>query len=164
MNKLFDVLVFSFCKDQNIEELIHERDSISQNLQENNNEELKCKLVEISHKIEEQISVCKQKKWAELCSSLDPRKGTSQYWNLIKILNNSSNSSKMNPQSNVLAIDDEHARTNIEAANMLANQYEKTSKLMFSADDRSRYKIYKSIIEHNKRTTEACNFISDLTL
>ncbi|GIY45276.1 hypothetical protein CDAR_112231 [Caerostris darwini] len=56
--------------------------------------------------------------------------------NLIKTLNNSSNSNQMNPQSNVLAIDDEHARTNIEAANMLAKQYEKTSKLMFSADDR----------------------------
>ncbi|GIY04788.1 hypothetical protein CDAR_248491 [Caerostris darwini] len=95
-------------------------------------------LVDISHKVEEQISVCKQKKWAELCSSLNPRKGTFQYWNLIKILNNSSNSSQMNPQSNVLAIDDEHARTNIEAANMLAKQYEKTSKLMFSADDRSQ--------------------------
>ncbi|GIY21934.1 hypothetical protein CEXT_165571 [Caerostris extrusa] len=30
-----------FCKDQNIEELIHERDSISQKLQANNNEELR---------------------------------------------------------------------------------------------------------------------------
>ncbi|GIY75989.1 hypothetical protein CEXT_507421 [Caerostris extrusa] len=67
----------------------------------------------------------------------------------------------MNPQSNVLAM---HARTNIEAANMLAKQYEKTSKLMFSADDRSQYKTSKSIIENNKRTTEACNFISDPTL
>ncbi|GIX95692.1 reverse transcriptase domain-containing protein [Caerostris extrusa] len=57
---------------------------------------------------------------------------------------------------------------------MLAKQYEKTSKLMFSADDRSQYKTYKSIIENNKRTTEdtkinfisdlAFNFISDLTL
>ncbi|GIY26522.1 reverse transcriptase domain-containing protein [Caerostris darwini] len=153
-----------FWKDQNTEELIHEKDSISQKLQVNNNEELRRKLVEISHKVEDQISVCKQKKWAELCSSLDPRKRTSQYGNLIKILTNSSNSNQMNPQSNVLAINDEHARTNIEAAKMLAKQYEKTSKLMFSADDRSQYKTYKSIIENNKITTEGCNFISDLTL
>ncbi|GIY16535.1 dmX-like protein 2, partial [Caerostris extrusa] len=61
----------TFWKDQNTEELIHERDSISQKLQMNSNEEHRCKLVEISHKVEEQISVCKQKKWAELCSSLD---------------------------------------------------------------------------------------------
>ncbi|GIY51512.1 reverse transcriptase domain-containing protein [Caerostris darwini] len=66
-----------FWKDQNTEELIHEKDSISQKLQVNNNEELRRKLVEISHKVEDQISVCKQKKWAELCSSLDPRKRTS---------------------------------------------------------------------------------------
>ncbi|GIY49402.1 hypothetical protein CEXT_28001 [Caerostris extrusa] len=51
-----------FWKDQNIEELIHERDSISQKLQVNNNEELRRKLVEVSHKVEDQISVCKQKK------------------------------------------------------------------------------------------------------
>ncbi|GIY26351.1 hypothetical protein CDAR_569621 [Caerostris darwini] len=47
---------------------------------------------------------------------------------------------------------------------MLAKRYMKTSKLMFSADDRSQYETYKSIIENNKRTTEACNFISDPTL
>ncbi|GIY17123.1 reverse transcriptase domain-containing protein [Caerostris extrusa] len=40
-----------FWKDQNIEELIHERNSINQKLQVNNNEELRRKLVEISHKL-----------------------------------------------------------------------------------------------------------------
>ncbi|GFT30229.1 reverse transcriptase domain-containing protein [Trichonephila clavipes] len=71
-----------FWKDHNIKDLIQERDSIGQELQRNNSEELKRNFIEVSHRVEELILESKKEKWAELCGKLDPRKGTSQYWNL----------------------------------------------------------------------------------
>ncbi|GIY16534.1 hypothetical protein CEXT_571521 [Caerostris extrusa] len=67
----------------------------------------------------------------------------------------------MNHQSNVLTIDDEHARTNIEAANMFTEQYEKTSNRQMT--DHYTKHINQSL-KITKKITQACNFISDLTL
>ncbi|GFX93621.1 reverse transcriptase domain-containing protein [Trichonephila clavipes] len=78
-----------FWKDHNIKDLIQERDSIGQELQRNNSEELKRNFIEVSHRVEELILESKTEKWAELCSKLDLRKGTSHHWNLLKVLNSS---------------------------------------------------------------------------
>ncbi|GFX31419.1 reverse transcriptase domain-containing protein [Trichonephila clavipes] len=63
-------------------------------------------------------------------------------------------------QSNVIS----NARTNKEAANMLAKQYEVTSRLNFAEEDRLQYKKYKSIIKHNKNHCAEDVFTSDFTL
>ncbi|GFS97902.1 hypothetical protein TNCV_2018501 [Trichonephila clavipes] len=68
------------------------------------------------------------------------------------------------PQSNVISIDGVNARTNKEAANMLAKQYEVTSRLNFAEEDRLQYKKYKSIIKHNKNHCAEDVFTSDFTL
>ncbi|GFX78146.1 RNA-directed DNA polymerase from mobile element jockey [Trichonephila clavipes] len=129
-----------FWKDPNIKDLIQERDSIGQELQRNNSEELKRNFIEVSHRVEELILESKKEKWAELCSKLDPRKETSQYWNLLK-----------------------NRRSKKEAANMLAKQYEVTSRLNFT-EDRLQYKKFKSIIKHNKNNCAEDVFTSDFTL
>ncbi|GFV70239.1 reverse transcriptase domain-containing protein [Trichonephila clavipes] len=67
-------------------------------------------------------------------------------------------------QSNVISIDGVNARTNKEAANMLAKQYEVTSRLNFVEEDRLQYKKYKSIIKHNKNHCAEDVFTSDFTL
>ncbi|GFX23769.1 reverse transcriptase domain-containing protein [Trichonephila clavipes] len=153
-----------FWKDHNIKDLIQERDSIGQELQRNNSEELKVNFIEVSHRVEELILESKKEKWAKLCSKLDPRKGTSQYWNLLKVLNSSYISMPKTPQSNVISIDGVSARTNKEAANMLVKQYEVTSRLNFEEEDRLQYKKYKSIIKHNKNHCAEDVFTSDFTL
>ncbi|GFX98010.1 reverse transcriptase domain-containing protein [Trichonephila clavipes] len=73
----------SFWKDHNIKDLIQERDSIGQELQRNNSEELKRNFIEVSHRLEELILESKKEKWTELCSKLDRRKGTSHHWYLL---------------------------------------------------------------------------------
>ncbi|GFX74461.1 RNA-directed DNA polymerase from mobile element jockey [Trichonephila clavipes] len=73
-----------FWKDHNIKDLIQVRDSIGQELQRNNRKELKRNFIEVSHREKELILESKKEQWAELCSKLDPRKGTPQYWNLLK--------------------------------------------------------------------------------
>ncbi|GFS73447.1 uncharacterized protein TNCV_1101661 [Trichonephila clavipes] len=88
-----------FWKDHNIKDVIQERDSIGQELQRNNSEELKRNFIEVSHRVEGLILESKKEKWAELCSKLDPRKGTSQYWNLLKVLNSSYISMPKKPQT-----------------------------------------------------------------
>ncbi|GFW57552.1 reverse transcriptase domain-containing protein [Trichonephila clavipes] len=153
-----------FWTDHNIKDLIQERDSIGPELQRNNSEELKRNLVEVSHRVEELILESKKEKWAELCSKLVPRKGTSQYWNLLKVLNSSYISMPKTPQSNVISIDGVNARTNKEAANKLAKQYEVTSRLNFAEEVRLQYKKYKSIIKHNKNHCAEDVFTSDFTL
>ncbi|GFU29247.1 probable RNA-directed DNA polymerase from transposon BS [Trichonephila clavipes] len=67
-------------------------------------------------------------------------------------------------QSNVISIDGVNARTNEEAANMLAKQYEVTSRLNFAEEDRLQYKKYKSIIKHNKNHCAEDVFTTDFTL
>ncbi|KAF8795165.1 hypothetical protein HNY73_003045 [Argiope bruennichi] len=108
-----------FWRYHNIEDLIHERDSISQELMRNNREELRRKLITASCRAEEE-STCRREKWTELCSKLDPRNGTSQYWNLLKVLNNSKNPAQEQIHTNVLTNGNVDARTNKETANMLA--------------------------------------------
>ncbi|GFW17135.1 reverse transcriptase domain-containing protein [Trichonephila clavipes] len=68
------------------------------------------------------------------------------------------------PQSNVISIDGVNARTNKEAANMLAKQFEVISRLNFAEEDRLQYKKYKSIIKHNKNHCAEDVFTSDFTL
>ncbi|GFU25042.1 hypothetical protein TNCV_3873421 [Trichonephila clavipes] len=68
------------------------------------------------------------------------------------------------PQSNVISIDGVNARTNKEAANMLAKYYEVASGLNFAEEDRLQYKKYKSITKHNKNHCTEDVFISDFTL
>ncbi|GFX86668.1 RNA-directed DNA polymerase from mobile element jockey [Trichonephila clavipes] len=143
---------------------INEKDSIGQELQRNDSEELKLNFIEVSHRVEELILENKKEKRAELCSKLDPRKGTSQYWNLLKVLNSSYISMPKTLQSNVISIDGVNARTNKEAANMLSKQYEVTSRLNFAEKDRLQYKKYKSIIKHNKNHCAEDVFTSDFTL
>ncbi|GFW45690.1 hypothetical protein TNCV_3246271 [Trichonephila clavipes] len=63
-----------FWKDHNIKDLIQERDSIGQELQRNNREQLKRNFIEVSHRVEELILESKKEKWAELCSKFYPRK------------------------------------------------------------------------------------------
>ncbi|UYV69300.1 hypothetical protein LAZ67_6003178 [Cordylochernes scorpioides] len=52
-----------FWKDHNIEAMIAERDNINELLKTNKTEENRKKLIEISHKIEQEIWICKQEKW-----------------------------------------------------------------------------------------------------
>ncbi|GFT30230.1 probable RNA-directed DNA polymerase from transposon X-element [Trichonephila clavipes] len=68
------------------------------------------------------------------------------------------------PQSNVISIDGVNARTNKEAANMLAKEYEVTSRLNFAEEDILQYKKCKSIIKHNKNHCAEDVFTSDFTL
>ncbi|GFX01385.1 hypothetical protein TNCV_4736261 [Trichonephila clavipes] len=99
-----------FWKDPNIKDLIQERDSIGQELQRNDNEELKRNFIEVSYRVEELILENKKEKWAELCSKLDPRKGASKYWNLLKVLNSSYISIPKTLQSNIISIDGEKCK------------------------------------------------------
>lgn len=153
-----------FWRDHNIEKLINERDSISQELMRNNSDELRNKLIAASNRVEKEISTCKQEKWTELCSRLDPRNGTSQYWNLLKVLNNSKNCTQEQVRTNVLTARNVDARTNRETANMLAKHYENASKLSYNSEDRKLLKTSKSIIKLNKHTSDSSIFTSDLTL
>ncbi|GFY51923.1 hypothetical protein TNIN_217271 [Trichonephila inaurata madagascariensis] len=63
-----------FWRDNNIEELIHERDQLGKELQNNNCEHLRCKLIEASHRVEEVISASKQGNGVSFAANLTREK------------------------------------------------------------------------------------------
>ncbi|GFT10436.1 hypothetical protein NPIL_284061 [Nephila pilipes] len=64
----------SYWKDANIDALIHEHDKLCVVLMANNTDTIRLRFTEICHRVEEKISSCKRKKWAEFCEKLDPRR------------------------------------------------------------------------------------------
>ncbi|GFW17096.1 hypothetical protein TNCV_2762201 [Trichonephila clavipes] len=62
-----------FCKDYNMEEQIHVRDAINQEFFRNHSEQLKFKLIKVSHRVEEEISTYKVEKGVEFHDKVDSR-------------------------------------------------------------------------------------------
>ena len=118
--------------------------------------------MEIIHTVEEQISASKEN-GLSCVVNLTQEKGHLNTRIHLKILNYSSNPLQEKLLSNIFSMDGEYARTNKEAANMLAKQYEKASKLKCTAEDRSQCKSYKTAIRNIRKVTQDCIFITDLT-
>ncbi|GFT15013.1 RNA-directed DNA polymerase from mobile element jockey [Trichonephila clavipes] len=139
-----------FWKDTNIENLINERDKLSTELQKNNTETNRLRFTNLCHEVEEVISSCKRKKWTEFCETLDPQK-ISQYWKVIKTLNNQSTHQKADILTNIISSSGRDAATNKETASLLAKHYENKSKLTFNANDRKLLRTYRKTIQDTKR-------------
>jgi hypothetical protein len=113
--------------DRNIDSMIEERDNIRDQMKTDNTEENRRKLIEITHKVEQEICDCKREKWADFCSKLDPRKDH-QHWNIIKILDNNNKENTSQP-TNIITDAGRKAVTNKATANMLAEYYSNQTKL-----------------------------------
>ncbi|GFY39610.1 a disintegrin and metalloproteinase with thrombospondin motifs 9 [Trichonephila inaurata madagascariensis] len=152
-----------YWKDHNIEALIHERDSACNDLEKNNNIENRRKFVDICHKVEEEIAAYKREKWADFCGILDPRKD-SQHWNVIKVLKSRSTQVNNRPTSNIIVSNGHKSKTDLEAANLLATNYQQASKLSFQNSDKKQKKACKQVLQQNKSYTQKDIFTKELTL
>ena len=148
-----------FWKEHNIDKLIIERDNINERLKTNNTVELRNRLSALTNKIEQEIYKCKQEKWAEFCSNLDPRKDSS-HWNIIKILDN--NKGILKSTSNVITDGNKPLTTNLDTANYLAEHYSRVSRLSYNVEDRKLCKQTKKLLKlaRNDTSVNTFSFIS----
>ncbi|GFT70684.1 hypothetical protein NPIL_301671 [Nephila pilipes] len=138
-----------YWKDENIDVLIRERERLCADRMANNTDANRLRFTEICHSVEEEISSCRHKKWAEFCEKLVSRR-FSQHWKVIKTLNTKTTLGKVNLKSNIISLSSRNATTNKETVLMLAEHYETKSKLDFNASDKKLLKAYRNSIKFSR--------------
>ncbi|GIY34062.1 hypothetical protein CDAR_419991 [Caerostris darwini] len=103
-----------------------ERDRLNEALKTSNTEELRHKLSELTRYIEQEIFKCKQEKWVEFCSILDPRK-ENQHWNVI-------NKGNIQPKYNIILYGDKPLTNDLDTANTLAGHYSDVSRFSYNIE------------------------------